>query len=252
MADPTTADTVDAQDLVSRLAGLQAALDASDRPLETLVHAALGTIPGASGVSITTLRGRTFVTDAGTDQRTLDADRLQYDLDSGPCVDAIRRDEAYNPDDLEHDSRWPEFGRRVSHDLGINSCLSYQLAVDLRGHNSCLNIYAEDKAAFDEEARISGLVFATQAVSAITTEYATSKISNLEKALDGSREIGIAIGIIMSSHHLTREDAFGYLRLASQNSNQKLRDLASYVAETGVLPDSALPRRAPDDGDAVG
>ena len=40
----------------------------------------------------------------------------------------------------------------------------------------------------------------------------------------------------MARYFLTREQAFDLLRHASQNSNTKLRDVASHVVETGEYP----------------
>ena len=39
----------------------------------------------------------------------------------------------------------------------------------------------------------------------------------------------------MHQHRFTRQEAFDVLRVASQNSNRKLADLAAEVADTGTL-----------------
>jgi ANTAR domain len=44
------------------------------------------------------------------------------------------------------------------------------------------------------------------------------------------------------SHKLTREQAFDLLRIASQNSNLKIRDVAEEVGDTGTLPCPLSPR----------
>ena len=43
----------------------------------------------------------------------------------------------------------------------------------------------------------------------------------------------------MSEYKISRSRAFDLLRIASQNSNRKLRDVAADVAHTGTLPWSA-------------
>ena len=48
-------------------------------------------------------------------------------------------------------------------------------------------------------------------------------------------ETGVAMGILMHQHRLTRTQAFDVLRVASQNSNRKLAQVAVDVADTGVL-----------------
>jgi AmiR/NasT family two-component response regulator len=48
--------------------------------------------------------------------------------------------------------------------------------------------------------------------------------------------IGVAIGMLMNQHNITRDQALKLLRLLSQASNRKLRDLAEQLADTGALP----------------
>lgn len=58
---------------------------------------------------------------------------------------------------------------------------------------------------------------------------------NLKIALQSARRIGAAIGILMAEHKITDDRAFESLRLASQESNRKLREIAEIVLETGSL-----------------
>lgn len=48
---------------------------------------------------------------------------------------------------------------------------------------------------------------------------ADAKIETLERALTNARTIGIAIGIVVERHHLTREQAFARLVDVSQSTN---------------------------------
>ncbi len=64
---------------------------------------------------------------------------------------------------------------------------------------------------------------------------ANDKIKNLEIALQSSREIGTAIGILMCQRHVTADRAFEMLRTASQHKHRKLRDIATDVVFTGAL-----------------
>jgi AmiR/NasT family two-component response regulator len=59
--------------------------------------------------------------------------------------------------------------------------------------------------------------------------------------LKTSREIGIAMGILMNASKLTRDQAFDLLRIASQHTHRKLSEIAADIAETGQLP--TLPKR---------
>jgi AmiR/NasT family two-component response regulator len=62
------------------------------------------------------------------------------------------------------------------------------------------------------------------------------KVRNLEAALEHSRDIGAAVGILMAMYKLSRDEAFEMLRRTSQDSNTKVRDLALDVIEQGCLP----------------
>jgi hypothetical protein len=73
---------------------------------------------------------------------------------------------------------------------------------------------------------------------------ATAKADNLDVALQSSRNIGAAIGILMSLHKISQTQAFDLLCVASQRSNRKLRDLALEVVDTGWL-DPALVVKTP-------
>lgn len=65
---------------------------------------------------------------------------------------------------------------------------------------------------------------------------AEATVQNLERALCHSRDIGAAIGILMWSQKLTRNEAFELLRMASMQTNRKVHVLALEVLETGALP----------------
>ena len=58
---------------------------------------------------------------------------------------------------------------------------------------------------------------------------------NLRRSQESNREIGMAMGVLMSRHALTQSQAFDLLRMASQHTHRKLREIASDVVETGML-----------------
>jgi AmiR/NasT family two-component response regulator len=61
------------------------------------------------------------------------------------------------------------------------------------------------------------------------------KIAHLEEALVTCRRIGAAMGILMASRKIADVEAFRLLRVASQDANRKLRDIADDVLLTGEL-----------------
>lgn len=67
-------------------------------------------------------------------------------------------------------------------------------------------------------------------------DAADTEAAHLRRALDHSRDIGAAIGVLMAMRKVTRDEAFELLRRASQNQNRKLHDLSLEVLSTGELP----------------
>lgn len=59
---------------------------------------------------------------------------------------------------------------------------------------------------------------------------------NLQIALASSRQIGMAIGIVIERSGCTADDAFATLRRESQDANRKLRDIAGDIVLTGEVP----------------
>ena len=190
---------------------------------------------GADSASITELRNGVFLTLAASDQAARDADALQYEMESGPCLDAITERTVFAPIDLTSDPRWPDFGLMVANTVGFHSMLSLRLMTDVPDSIYGLNIYAREKGAFDKQAVLFALLVGTYASSVVVSSESRSVILNLEKALQSNREIGMAIGVIMTTHRLTPERSFELLRLASMNHNRKLRDVADSVIRTGNL-----------------
>jgi hypothetical protein len=214
--------------------------------LDRLSDAAVKKVPGADYAGVTIRReGQRFETIAATDELVLRVDAIQYDLGSGPCVDAIVDDTRYNARDLRSDDRWPEFGKQAVERADILSMLSLRLYLETdQGLIAGLNMYSHTLDAFDESSETIALLMATHGALAAGQEQAQHKAQNLLIALQNSREIGVAMGIIMANQKVTRDQAFDLLRIASQHTHRKLAALAGEVADTGILPN--VPMTRPD------
>ena len=215
--------------------------------LADLVNLAVERVHPARWASLTVLRGKSFRTEATSDDRATKADILQYDMGFGPCVDAVRDDSVYVSGDVGSDQRWLAWGVRVRDELGVRSVLSQRLRLSSdAGVIAGLNIYSETADAFDERARATGLVFATHGGLLMNTILANDRVRNLRRALESNRQIGVAIGVLMHEHRLTQAQAFDVLRASSQDSNRKLADVATEVADTGILAIRRWPRTTAD------
>jgi hypothetical protein len=219
--------------------------------LELLVDLTVERVPGAEYAGIT-LSGpnHRFSTVAASDDLVLITDGIQYELGTGPCVDAVLQQTRFNARDLRTDPRWPVFGRRAAELTGILSMFSQRLYMENdHGLIAGLNAYAHQPGAFDEPSETIGLLMATHGALALSGAAARQRTRNLERALQTNREIGIAMGIIMAQNKVTRDQAFDLLRIASQHTHRKLAEIAAQVTETGALP--TIPRqrsRSQDNG----
>ena len=68
------------------------------------------------------------------------------------------------------------------------------------------------------------------------------EVEQLRTALLSARQIGVALGIVMSHEDLGRDDAFAVLVRESRRSNRKLRDVAADVEQSGRPPLAREPR----------
>jgi len=103
------------------------------------------------------------------------------------------------------------------------------------------NFYSDTAGGFGKKTFDVLPVYTAHAAAALDAVTAREKAMNLERALITSREIGMAIGILMTSMKLRDHQAFDLLRLASQATHRKLVEIARDVVETGTL-DLSLPR----------
>lgn len=210
--------------------------DRGGGPLESLVDIAVERVPGARWASVSMLRRGRFTTEASTGDHALRADLLQYEIGSGPCVDAVLEDSVYVTGDVSSEPRWSEWGQRAAAEVGVTSVLSQRLHLeDQNGVVAGLNIYSDERDAFDRAAVGIGLILATHGAVVLSETLLTNRARNLAKALQSNRDIGMAMGILMHKHRFTRQEAFDVLSVASQNSNRKLADLAAEVVDTGTL-----------------
>jgi GAF domain-containing protein len=211
----------------------------SNTVLDVLVDLAARRVDGAEYAGVTVGRhGGRFETVAASHDIVRTCDDIQYTLHSGPCVEAVVTESTYNAGDLRTDPRWPEFGRRCVEATGIVSMLSMRFYMESDQQLIAgLNMYAHQPRAFDDNSEAIAHLLATHGALAVSRANAENKARNLERALQTSRQIGLAMGILMNQHKITSEGAFDLLRIASQHGHQKLAEIAAYVAETGALPE---------------
>ena len=86
---------------------------------------------------------------------------------------------------------------------------------------------------------------ATALKAAVDRRGADEHSAHLERALLSREVIGQAQGILMERERITAEQAFDIPRRASQHLNEKLRDVAQALVDTGDDPDVGPSRTSP-------
>ncbi|WP_369133020.1 GAF and ANTAR domain-containing protein [Modestobacter sp. I12A-02662] len=204
--------------------------------LQRVVTDAAATLDGALYASVSlVLQRRQVETPVYTDERALRADELQYELEVGPCLDAVWNQDVFQIDDLATEPRYVQWSRRVVAETGIRSSLSLQLFTDPAGVVSlgALNLYSLEPRVFDVDTRGEAVAFAAHA--AIALQNARTE-AHLRSGLVTRTVIGQAEGILIERLKITADEAFGVLSRLSQRSNRKLRDVARALVETGEVP----------------
>ncbi|SDS66417.1 GAF and ANTAR domain-containing protein [Actinopolymorpha singaporensis] len=209
-------DETDAQATLDKAVGLAVRLvGAAEDAAISLVH-----------------RGGRIDTPAATSDVARRVDKLQYELDQGPCLDAIRKEELVLAPDLATDTRWSQWGSRVASETGIRSMMCLRLFT--YAHTvGALNLYARSRNAFGRDDIEQGQALAAHAAVAVV---GAQRIDQLSVALDTRTVIAQAQGILMERYRFTADQAFNVLVRVSSQANAKLRDVAIELVETRRTP----------------
>ena len=159
---------------------------------------------------------------------------LQRAAGAAPAWQAILDRASVQVDDLATDDRWTEFAPVLLPALGFRSIVAFCLLIGDQPL-AALGIYARQPRAFSADQISLATAFAEHAAIAFDHAAQTEHVSDLEIALEHSRDIGAAVGILMERLGLTQHEAFAHLRKVSQDHNHKLYDLARQLTTTGNL-----------------
>jgi GAF domain-containing protein len=236
----TDSEPLDPIDAFGRLGRIKLAETDLKGVLDEVAHLAKRTIPGAEEVSVTLVDSKKAYTAAYTGQLAVDLDELQYDRGHGPCLDASARATALSLPDMTGEDRWPDWATRALQ-AGAHSSLSIGLPMHEQV-TGALNVYATEPRAFDDDAVILGQTFAGYAAVALTNAHLYDAQANLAQQMQAAMQsravIEQAKGIIIGSRHCTPEEAFAILTRLSQDTNRKLREVATALVAS-ASPDAS-------------
>ncbi|MGY1747575.1 GAF and ANTAR domain-containing protein [Blastococcus sp. SYSU D00695] len=214
--------------------------------LADLVRLAARQTPSAQACGLTLARNSGGVTVACTDELAERADERQYQVDDGPCLQAMREGVVVRVTDMASEDRWGPYPGLATQ-VGVRSSLSLPLVVADRSRGA-LNLYATSPDAFTDADEATATRWAAQATGALAVALriadGADRAEQLLGGMDTRTTIGQAVGLVMAQERCSAEEAFRLLTLASQRRNVKLREVAAGVVgsfEAG-LPEGG-PRR---------
>lgn len=196
--------------------------------LDSLVQWAVEQSPGAEACGLTVEQAGRGQTVTYSGELAARGDERQYELDDGPCLEALRTGTVVTVRDLADEDRWGDYPRRAL-EAGVRSSLSFPLALGERGRGA-LNLYSGKADAFGDADQQAGRSCADQASGALTVAWRMADreraVEHLRRGMLTRQEIGQAVGLLMAQRKCTADEAFKLLQSASQRSNEKLRDVA--------------------------
>lgn len=136
---------------LAELAGLLMATRSFEELMQRIADLAARTVPAASTCGITLAQDGHVVTVASADALARLLDEQQYELDQGPCLQALSTGQVVSAEDLSRESRWDGYPpRALAH--GVRAVYSSPLLVNEQSIGA-INMYARRAHPFDEDAR---------------------------------------------------------------------------------------------------
>jgi GAF domain-containing protein len=217
-------------DSLARAARQLQAVGTADDLLQHIVDIAVDTIEGCQYAGISTDRNGRTNSPVVSDPAALAIDALQYSINTGPCLAAMRGPDVFvDAPDLERDPRFTPFGEEAARS-NCRSALAHRLYVDSVTLGS-LNLYGSTPNAYTDDDRERSVVLAGLASLALNVMRLEADGEGLREAVQSRDVIGQAKGILMEREVLSADEAFEVLRQRSQHENIKLRDVAESLVD---------------------
>lgn len=218
---------------------LQSGVDDTEA-LRRLVRLAPRVVPSCEWASVTRAPSdRVPYSLMTSSEVAAELDRLQYDLGEGPGLAAAASgtSDAFLARDVAVDVAWPKFVAAAAARTPVRAAVAFHLA-DVP-HPSAFNFYSRDVDGFDADAIGLAALFVAHARRLLLGSRSEDRMARQNGALSTSRQIGTAVGVLMTSQGLTGDEAFDLLRRSSRTLLRTVADIADEVSTTGRLPDSS-------------
>jgi len=221
---------------LTELAGLLMATSSFEDLMQSIADLSGRAVPAASTCGITLSENGHVITVASADPLARLLDEQQYEVEDGPCLQALRTGQVVLSDDLSRETRWDGYPA-MAVAQGVRSVYSSPLQVGKRPIGA-LNLYATTAGAFTTDsqtaaAQLTALTAAT--ITAAMRHYDQATLTDhLKTALSSRSVIDQAIGIIIGMQRCPPQTAFDILRTVSQNRNIPLREIAAELVATTI------------------
>jgi GAF domain-containing protein len=166
-----------------------------------------------------------------TDPVVAEIYQLQTDSGDGPLVESLRDHSTLLIRDTATEERWPDWAAKVLA-VGIRSVLDVPLTT-ATGTVGVLGLYSTEPDAFGSDDEAVAHILARHASVAVAS---TRREETLAQAIDARMTVGQAMGILMERFDIDSDRAFAILRRYSQDTNNKLREVAQQLLNTRKLP----------------
>lgn len=217
-------------------------------------HARVGTV---AGVAVTLSVDREPWTVGASTALAAEVDLIQYRVDVGPCLRALREGVGTYVADLASDDRWQEYGPLAAVH-GAASCISVPVMLG-DTPTAVVKIYSGQVDGLDlrqqAEARAVALEVAGGIRLANTLGDQAQLLDDREAAMHTRRTIDLALGVLMERQQCGAAAAFTLLRTLSQHRNLKLRDIAQQLlasVDGATASDAQAPFRSRGERPSVG
>jgi GAF domain-containing protein len=223
--------------LLEELAGLLLEEGTLVELLEQVLQLTAAAIRSCAAVSVTVVDDDGgYATAAASDGRARSIDGVQYELAEGPCVDALHTGRVHHLRDLAAEDRWPGF-RAQARSLGYRTVLAVPLSAGPTVIGA-LNVFAAGPDGLSEDDLATAHRIAVPAATTLANGRAYGRVERLARQLEDAMTSRAAIeqakGVVMAQRGCSPDEAFAVLRVTSQATNRKLRDVAAtLVAEVG-------------------
>ncbi|MEV4150095.1 GAF domain-containing protein [Amycolatopsis sp. NPDC049691] len=169
----------------ARMSGLLLSEETVGSVLRLVTRLAQETFPDTTGAGLSVLDpGGARITAAATDQLVERADRVQYEMESGPCLVAWADRVVVRVDDLAHDTRWPRWTPFAT-ELGLRASLSAPLVAGDTALGA-MKVYGTRPGMYGarEESLLS--MFATQAAVLVANAKSYADAHRVSAGLQAS------------------------------------------------------------------